>query len=160
MMLAQANIQLSSLIGTWRLDPERTSVHFRTRAAWLIRAKGTRQATDGTAKVGADGRVSAKIVFDAASIDTKIKKRDDHLRTGDFFDVAHYPEITFTVAELRPVPSGDLKLAGKLEVHGRSTPLTLPVELGIEGESAVLSTEVVVTKGILGMKRAIATRMM
>jgi polyisoprenoid-binding protein YceI len=157
-MIAQANVEMSSLVGTWMLDPERTSVRFRTRAAWLIRAQGTLQATEGTAKVEADGRVSAKIVFDPASIDTKIKKRDDHLRAGDFFDVANYPAITFTVADLRPAPSGDLKVAGKLEVHGRSTSLTLPLAVGIEGESAVLSTEAVITKSILGMKKATATK--
>jgi polyisoprenoid-binding protein YceI len=157
-MTTQANDDLTSLIGTWSLDPERTSVDFRTRAAWFIRVKGTLRATDGTVDVDADGRVTGEIVMDPASIDTKIKKRDDHLRSADFFDVANYPTITFTVTEVRPALSGNLEVVGNLTVHGRSTSLTLLVEVGHGGESATLSTEVVITKGILGMKKATSTK--
>jgi polyisoprenoid-binding protein YceI len=158
-MTTQANADLTSLVGTWRLNPERTSVSFRTTAAWLIRVRGTLQATEGTADVDADGRVSGKIVIDAASIDTKIKKRDDHLRSADFFDVAKHPTITFRVTEVRSAPSGrSLEVVGNLAILGRSTPLTVLAEVGITGESATLSTEVVITKSILDMKRASLTK--
>jgi polyisoprenoid-binding protein YceI len=152
-MTTQANVDLAGLVGTWKLNTERTSVGFRTRAAWIIRAKGTLQATHGTALVGADGRVSGEIVIDPASVDTEVGKRDDHLRSADFFDVAHYPTITFTVSEVRPAVSGDLEVIGNLDVHGRSTPLTLLAEVGLAGESATLSTEVEITKSMLGMKK-------
>jgi polyisoprenoid-binding protein YceI len=157
-MTTQTNANLTNLVGTWRLNPERTSVSFRTRAAWLIRAKGTLQATQGTADVHADGRVTGEIVIDPASVDTKNKKRDHHLRSADFFDVANHPTITFTVTEVRPAPTGDLEVVGNLAVHGQSTSLTLLAELGNMGESATLSTEAVVTKSILGMKKATSTK--
>jgi polyisoprenoid-binding protein YceI len=157
-MTTQTNADLTGLVGTWRLNPDRTSVTFRTRAAWLIRAKGTLQATHGFAEVGADGRVTGEIVIDPASIDTNNKKRDDHLRSADFFDTANYPTLTFTVAEVRPAPSGDLQVVGSLAVHGQSTPLTALAEVGLAGESATLSTEVIITKSILGMKRATSTK--
>jgi polyisoprenoid-binding protein YceI len=157
-MTTQTNADLTNLVGTWKLNPERTSVRLRARAAWLIRAKGTLQATEGTVDVDADGRVTGEIVVDPASIDTKIKKRDDHLRSADFFDVANYPTITFTAIDVRPVPSGDLEVVGNIAVHGRVTSLTLLAEVGTMGESATLSTEVVVTKSILGMKRATSTK--
>jgi polyisoprenoid-binding protein YceI len=157
-MTTQTNADLTGLVGTWSLNRERTSVSFRTRAAWLIRAKGMLQATEGTVDVDADGRVTGEIVVDPASIDTKIKKRDDHLRSADFFDVANHPTITFTVTEVRPAPSGDLEVVGNLAVQGRSTSVTLLAEVGSVGESATLSTEIVVTKNILGMKKAVMTR--
>jgi polyisoprenoid-binding protein YceI len=157
-MNTRANADLAHFAGTWRLNRERTSVSFRTRAAWLIRAKGTLQATEGTAYVDAEGRATGKIVIDPASIDTKIKKRDDHLRSSDFFDTANYPTITFTVTEVRPAPSGDLEVAGDLAVHGRSTSLTLLAEVGVAGESATVSTEAVITKSNLGMTKAILTK--
>jgi len=156
-MTTQVNVELSSLVGTWRLNQERTSVSFRTTAAWLIRANGTLQAIRGNAHVGADGRVSGEIVIDPASIDTKIKKRDDHLRSADFFDIAHYSTITFTVTEVHTALSGDLEIVGNLNVHGRSTSLSLTAEVQLEGESATLSTEVVITKSMLGMKKPTPT---
>jgi polyisoprenoid-binding protein YceI len=123
-MTTQANVDLAGFVGAWKLNTERTSVAFRTRAAWIIRARGTLQAIRGNTLVGADGRVSGEIVIDPASVDTKIKRRDDHLRSADFFDTAHYPTITFTAAEV-----------------------------DLEGESASLSTEVVITNTMLGMKK-------
>jgi polyisoprenoid-binding protein YceI len=149
----QANLDLARFVGTWELNTERTVLEFRTRAAWIIRAKGTLQAIRGNALVGADGSVSGEIVIDPASVDTKVKKRDDHLRSADYFDIAHHPTITFTVAEARPAPSGDLEVVGDLHVHGRSTSLTLLAEVDLEGESATLCTEVVITKSMLGTKK-------
>jgi polyisoprenoid-binding protein YceI len=120
-MTTQANADLASFVGTWRLNTERTSVDFRTRAAWIIPVKGTLQAIRGNALVGADGRVSGEIVIDPASVDTKTKKRDDHLRSADFLDVANHPTITFTVTDVRPALSGDLEMVGNLGVR-RSFP--------------------------------------
>ena len=148
-MTTQANADLTSLVGTWRLNPQRTSVSFRTRAAWLIRAKGTLQAIEGTVDVDADGRVTGEIVMDPTSIDSKVKKRDNHLRSSDFFNVANHPTITFTVTDVLPAPSGDLEVVGNLAVHGRSTSLVLLAEVALAGEPATVSTEVVITKSIL-----------
>lgn len=87
-MTTQANVDLARFVGMWQLSTERTSVGFRTRAAWIIPVKGTLQVIRGNALLGADGRVSGEIVFDPAFIDTKNKKSDDHLRSADSFDVA------------------------------------------------------------------------
>jgi polyisoprenoid-binding protein YceI len=58
------------------------------------------------------------------------------------------------VTEVRPALSGDLEVVGSLDVHGRSTSLTLLAEVDLKGESATLSTEVVITKSMLGMKKS------
>lgn len=153
-MSTQANADVADFVGTWALNSERTSVNFRTRALWFFRAKGTLRVTQGTAHVGADGHFACEIIIDPASIDTKIKKRDDHLRSAEFFDVANFPTITFTVNELRSALVGNFLVVGNLVVRGRSTPITLLAQLGCEGESANLSTEVLITKATLGMKKA------
>jgi polyisoprenoid-binding protein YceI len=71
--------------------------------------------------------VSAKI--EIRSIDTRIQKRDDHLRSAEFFDVAKFPEITFksrSVTRTGP-QSGDI--LGDLTMHGVTKPITLHVKL-------------------------------
>jgi polyisoprenoid-binding protein YceI len=133
-------------------------VSFRARATWVIRAKGTLQATEGTTQVHADGRVTGEIVIDPASVDTKIKKRDGHLRSADFFHVADHLAITLTLTEVRPALSGDLEVIGNLAAHKRSAALTLLAEVGVVGESATLFTQAVITKSILGMKKATSTK--
>jgi polyisoprenoid-binding protein YceI len=75
---------LSRLAGTWRLDPDTTSVTFRTKAMWILPIKGTAKALSGDAQVKPDGAaVKGTLVIDAASFDTKNEKRDDHLRSED-----------------------------------------------------------------------------
>jgi polyisoprenoid-binding protein YceI len=158
-MTTQATtVNLTALVGTWRLDPARTSVSFRTRAAWIIRAEGTLQATEGTVEVAADGRVTGSLTIDAASIDTKVKKRDDHLRSADFFHVARHPTISFLVTEVRLSPAGTFEVTGNLTVHGRSTLLTLPVAVSADGGSGNVTGEAVITRHILGMKKAAMTK--
>ena len=67
--------------------------------------------------------------IDVRSIDTQIKKRDDHLRSTEFFDVEKFPRITFksrTVKRTGP-QSGDI--LGDLTMHGVTKPITLHVKL-------------------------------
>jgi polyisoprenoid-binding protein YceI len=71
--------------------------------------------------------VTAQI--DVRSIDTRIKKRDDHLRSAEFFNVEKYPQLTFksrTVKQTGP-QSGDI--LGDLTMHGATRPITLHVKL-------------------------------
>lgn len=151
-MSIPATAGLADFVGTWKLNTERTSVSFRTSVALVIRAKGTLQATEGAVHVGPDGRVSGEIVVDPASVDTKTKRRDDHLRSADYFEVANHPTIAFVVTDVRPADSGGFEVHGDLTVRGRSTPLTSVADVRLEGDAASLSTEVVITKGMLATK--------
>src|ERR1700678_135527 len=93
---------LSAYAGSWTLDPSQTSIEFHTKAMWVANVKGAFKAIEGSGTVGADGTVGGSIILDAASVDTKKKKRDDHLRTADFFEVSAFPTITFTVTDAHP----------------------------------------------------------
>jgi polyisoprenoid-binding protein YceI len=142
---------LSQLAGTWALDPEETEVTFRTRAIWFLPVKGTAKALGGVAQVSPDGTVNGTLVIDAASVDTKNKKRDDHLCSEDFFEVVKYPTIVFTVdGGLRAGP-GRVELRGVLTVHGQSRPLTLHAVVSRSGTSATVSTEVEIDRSQWGM---------
>src|ERR1700691_1124021 len=102
----ETSADLSAFAGSWTLDPSQTSIVFHTKAVWVMNVKGTFKAIEGSGTVGADGGVAGSIVFDAASVDTKKKKRDDHLRTADFFEVTSFPTITFTVTGAHPTEAG------------------------------------------------------
>lgn len=76
----------------------------------------------------------ATIEIEASSIDTGNGKRDEHLRSPDFFDVKKYPTLKFVSTELKDVTDGKAKLAGSLTMHGVTKPVILELEIG--GEAA------------------------
>jgi polyisoprenoid-binding protein YceI len=120
----------------WRLDPERSSVEFHVRHFWgLITVNGHFDRYDGTLHL--NGRSALELVIDADSLDTGIQKRDQHLRSADFFDVANHPQVRFESddAEL----TGDtLKLRGRLHAAGRTIALDVDAALReIDGELEV-----------------------
>lgn len=71
--------------------------------------------------------VSAKI--DVRSIDTRIQKRDDHLRSAEFFNVAKFPEITFKSRSVKQTGPQSGDIVGDLTMHGVTKPITLHVQL-------------------------------
>lgn len=144
----------SPLVGTWALDPAKTTVGFRTKAMWILPVNATGKALSGEATIGAEGDVKGTLVIDAASFDTKNKKRDDHLRTGDFLEVGKYPTITFTASSGRAVGDGLFEVAGLLTVRGQSRPLTLQARVTGAGGSATVDVEVEIDRSLWGMSWA------
>ena len=71
--------------------------------------------------------VTAQI--DVRSIDTQIKKRDDHLRSAEFFDVEKYPQITLKSRSVKQTGPQSDDVLGDLTVHGVTRPVTLHVKL-------------------------------
>jgi polyisoprenoid-binding protein YceI len=142
---------LRDFTGKWVLDPDRTSIVFHTKAMWVFPAKGTAKAIEGVGTVDPDGGLSGTLVIDAASIDTKNKKRDAHLRTADFFEVERFPTITFEVTSGRLAGSGKLELTGTLTVHGQTRPLSVVADLSVAADSVTVSTEVAIDRSEWGL---------
>lgn len=146
---------LSQLSGTWTLDPEKTTIDFRTKAMWILPVKGTAQAVSGEAQITVDGDTKGSLIIDAGSFDTKNKKRDDHLRSADFFEVIKYPTISFVTNCVRPIGSGRLEIKGELTARGRTQPLTLNAEISDTGDnSATVATEFEIDRSLFGMSWA------
>lgn len=70
--------------------------------------------------------VNARI--NAASVNTNIKNRDDHLRSADFFDVARYPVMIFTSTKIEKAGSDKLEVTGNLTLKGVTRPVVLHVD--------------------------------
>src|SRR5437667_11384361 len=71
--------------------------------------------------------VTAKI--DVRSIDTRIKKRDDHLRSPEFFNAEKFPKITFSSRSVKRTGPESGDILGDLTMHGVTRPITLHVKL-------------------------------
>jgi len=75
---------------------------------------------------------SVEATIDAASVNTRDEKRDGHLKSPDFFDVAKFPKITFKSTKVEKAGEGKLKVTGDLTLHG----VTKAVVLDVTGPSA------------------------
>lgn len=107
--------------GTWTLDPAHTSASFTVRHAGISKARGHFGETEGTLSVGESAEdLSFKAVMKAASITTGNEDRDNHLRSGDFFDAENFPELTFVSTKV----DGD-ELHGDLTIRGVTKPVVL-----------------------------------
>ncbi len=147
----QNSVGLGDFVGKWVLDPDRTSIVVHTKAMWVFPTKGTAKAIEGVGTVRPDGGLTGTLVIDAASIDTKNKKRDAHLRTADFFEVEKFPTITFEATSGRLAGSGKLELAGTLTVHGQTRPLAVMADLSVAADVATVSTEVAIDRSEWGL---------
>jgi polyisoprenoid-binding protein YceI len=116
---------LAGYVGTWKLDAAATTVELRTKAMWLLPVKGSFKAVEGSWVTDAAGTTTGTLVIDASSVDTGMAKRDAHLRTDDFFDVAKYPTFVYTVTGATPAADGKIAVTGTMAIHGQTHPLDI-----------------------------------
>ena len=129
LILSLALVAAGASAVPWSVDLAHSQIGFTVKHLGITDVDGQfRQATIDLTFDPDDlpaSRVSATIV--AASIDTGIEKRDNHLRSADFFDVEKYPTITFKSTAVRDVSERGFTLVGELTIRG----ITRPVELKV-----------------------------
>lgn len=114
----------------YKLDTSHTEVGFSVKHMVITRVKGAFRDFSGHFVVDEQkGLVSFETEVKAASIDTRINKRDDHLRSPDFFDVATYPKITFTTKSVENSGKNTFIILGDLQIRDVSKPVKLKGEL-------------------------------
>ena len=115
---------------TWQLDPAHTSVQFSIRHMMVSNVRGEFTKVSGTANADdADlTKSTLEATIDTASIDTHNDKRDEHLRSPDFFDVAKFPTMTFKAKKIGKQGDGHYAVTGDLTLHGVTKEVTLDVE--------------------------------
>ena len=153
-------------VGTWRLDAEQSRISFAVKHFWgAITVRGSFGVVRGEATVGADGTVTGQVVLDAASLSTKNKKRDEHLRSNDFFDVDTHPEVTLTLTSVRPVEPDNLSVAASMAAAGHVRPIEFTAHVDeasaqavtLHADVAVDRTEFAMTWSPLGIASKTAT---
>lgn len=115
--------------GTWTLDASHTSASFTVRHAGISKARGQFTDVEGVLEVGEGGQnLSFRTSLKTASVNTSNADRDNHLRSGDFFDAETFPEITFVSTEVK----GDT-LVGDLTI--RDTTKQVELDFAYEGSA-------------------------
>jgi len=123
-------VPVLSSASTWRLDHDHTSIQFKVRHLMVSNVKGVFHDFDGTIDIDdqdlTKSKASATIRTD--SVDTGVAKRDADLRSANFFDVAHYPTMTFVSKKIVRSGADGLKVTGDLTIHGTTREVVLDVE--------------------------------
>jgi polyisoprenoid-binding protein YceI len=119
---------------TFHLDPAHTQSTFAVRHLVISTVRGEFKKTTGTARIDDQdpSKSSVDVTIDAASIHTREDKRDDHLRSPDFFDVAKYPTITFKSTKVEKLGGDKYKVTGDLTMRGTTKPVVLDTTLTSE----------------------------
>ena len=114
----------------YKFDPARSKIAFQLRHL-LGSARGEFHKFSGTINVDREHpeRSTVTATIQVASIDTKIAKRDQHLRSADFFDAAKFPDITFRSRAVKQTGADSGDINGDLTMHGITRPITLHVKL-------------------------------
>ncbi len=148
----QAMLEDATLAGSWTLDASRSTVGLRSKSMWgLAPVKGAFREVAGTGAVSPDGQVSGTITLAAASVDTKIAKRDAHLRSAEFFDSDNHPHITFRLDRITPASPG-VTVTGALTVRDRTRPLAFAATVAaVDGDEVWLDAEVQVNRADYGL---------
>jgi polyisoprenoid-binding protein YceI len=122
--------------GTWIIDGALSAAQFSVRHMMISNVKGEFTTTSGTVKWDSKDLSTAVVeaTIDAASISTREPKRDAHLKSPDFFDVAKFPTLTFKSTKVEPAGQGKLRMTGNLTIHG----VTKPVVFEVNGPTPVV----------------------
>ena len=113
----------------WEIDASHSGIHFSVRHLVIASVRGQFSRWSG-ALIVPDGDFAKTIVdvtIDASSIDTGVADRDGHLKSADFFDVAHYPEITFKASRFEQQGDAEGRLIGNLTIKGITREVVLNV---------------------------------
>jgi polyisoprenoid-binding protein YceI len=122
-----------AIASTWSLDPDHSNVGFKIRHLMISNVKGNFEKFTGTIDINDKDvtKSTVQVSIDTNSISTNVLKRDEHLRSADFFDVAKYPTMTFLSKKVAKAGKNKLKVTGYLTLHG----VTKEVILDVEGPS-------------------------
>jgi polyisoprenoid-binding protein YceI len=138
-MLCAAAASLSLFVGnsvlagdTYKLDPVHATAAFKIKHANVSQFYGRINGPEGT--IVLDEADPTKTTFDitlkAANIDSGNPKRDDHLKSPDFFSAQEFPTITFKSTSVKKAGDNKLEVTGDMTMHGQTKPITVTLEQG------------------------------
>ncbi len=131
----------------WGIDPDHSSVSFSIKYLMLASIRGMMNKVTGTIYFDPPDVVNldVEVDIDVSSLTTGVSKRDEHLKSPDFFDISRYPKITFKSTKVESLGGRHIRLTGDLSLHGVTHQVVLegeytgPVKLpeSIGGETSM-----------------------
>lgn len=114
----------------WDIDPAHTSAQFAVRHLMVSTVRGEFGKVGGTVNLDEQDptKSSLEATIDTASLNTRVEKRDQHLKSPDFLDVAKYPAMTFKSKKIEKVNDTKFKVTGDLTLRGVTKEVVLDVE--------------------------------
>lgn len=133
-LCAALTLSSLSLASTWEIDTAHAAANFSVKHLSISSVNGTLGEVTGKVEVDDKDVTKSKIEasVDVKGINTKQSKRDDHLRSPDFFDVEKFPALTFKSTKIEKGEGSKLKVTGDLTMHGVTKPVVLDGELTAE----------------------------
>jgi len=115
---------------SYAVDTSHATVLFQVRH-FMSQVSGKFEKFDGTIRIDREKAENSSVTFtiQAASIDTNEARRDEHLRSGDFFDTTTHPTITFVSTSVKPAGENTYDVTGDFTMRGVTKRITLPVKL-------------------------------
>jgi polyisoprenoid-binding protein YceI len=129
-LLISAVVAVASAKESYKFDRSGSTIGF-TVHQFLGTTRGKFTNFSGTIEVDREHPENSSVIaqIDVQSIDTRIKKRDDHLRSAEFFNVERFPRITFKSRSVKRTGPQSGDILGDLTMHGVTKPITLRVKL-------------------------------
>jgi len=115
---------------TWKIDPAHSAAQFSVRHMGISTVRGNFTQLGGTIQYDSANPAasSVEVTIESASVDTRVEKRDNDLRSDKFVDSAKFPQITFKSKRVEAAGAGKLKVTGDLTLHGTTKEVVLEVD--------------------------------
>ena len=135
--------------GSFSIAPTHSRIGYSARHAMVTKVRGAFNEFSGAGSL-ANGAGSVNIEINVDSIDTRNADRDGHLKSGDFFDSATFPKITFASTSVKDSGSDKVVVEGNLTIKDVTKPISITFEysgaatdpfgnarVGFEGEAEI-----------------------
>lgn len=132
---ALATFTTAATAEIYKFDPGHTEINFYYNHAGLSEQHGQWKVIGGEVDFDPENIAATKVTvtIDPASIDTGVTTLDDHLKSGDFFDVENFPEITFISTAVEQTGDNTINLTGDLTIKDNTKPITMAFTLNHNG---------------------------
>lgn len=128
--MTQTTTENTATATSWDIDPAHTHATFKVRHMMVSYVRGELGTVTGTVQLDEQQpeRSRIDVSIDVRALDSREPKRDEHLKSADFFDVANHPSATFVSTKVEKGKDGGLQVTGDLTLRGTTRPVTLDVD--------------------------------